>query len=257
MNPQLLVLCYHAISDTWPEQTAVASWDLSGQIEALLARGYRGATFTDALTAPPSPRTLVVTFDDAAASVYHRAAPVLDALGVPGTVFVPTDFPDRSEPMAWAGLEHWVGGPHEAELACMSWEQLGTLLENGWEVGSHTCSHPRLPSLADEELDRELRDSRCECEKRLGADCLSLAYPYGAVDDRVARAARRAGYAVAAIAPVAPTPPLPLLWPRVGVYRGDSPRRVWLRARHRALGSTPLVGASLATAKRAVDAFRR
>lgn len=257
MRPDILVLCYHAVSDSWPETTAVTSQSLRDQIKALLDRGYRGATFTDALTAPRHPRTLAVTFDDAATSVYENAAPLLAEFGVPGTVFVPTDFPGRSTSMTWAGLERWLGGAHEHELQCMSWDQLGSLAETGWEVGSHTCSHPHLTQLDDDELERELAESKRECERRLDVACLSLAYPYGDVDARVARAARAAGYATAAIAPVAPTVPLPLLWPRVGVYRGDSPQRVLLRARRRALGLSPFAGPLLAAARRVVGLIGR
>jgi peptidoglycan/xylan/chitin deacetylase (PgdA/CDA1 family) len=254
MRSDLIVLCYHALSDSWPEETAVRPADFEAQITSLLGRGYRGATFTEALTAPPGPRTLVVTFDDAAASVHERAAPLLAELGVPATVFVPTDFPGSGAPSAWAGLDAWVGGEHERELACMSWEQLGALAERGWEIGSHTCSHPHLTALDDVQLGEELSASKRECERRLGRACRSLAYPYSDVDARVARATREAGYVVAATVPTAPASPLPLLWPRVGVYRGESARRVWLRARRRSLGLFPLVDPVLSALRRITGA---
>jgi peptidoglycan/xylan/chitin deacetylase (PgdA/CDA1 family) len=239
-KPRIVVLCYHGLSDTWPDETAVSPRLFGEQVEAFLRRGYRGATFTEALTAPSAAKLLVVSFDDAAESVHRLAAPLLEALGVPGTVFVPTAYPDRGEAMSWSGLDRWVGGPHEAELGCMSWEQLGELAARGWEIGSHTHSHPLLSSLDDDELERELVVSKRECEEHLGSPCTSLAYPYGVADARVARAAREAGYLVAATVPVTPTPPLPLLWPRVGVYRGESARRVMLRALRRALGATAM-----------------
>jgi peptidoglycan/xylan/chitin deacetylase (PgdA/CDA1 family) len=71
----------------------------------LVDRGYRGATFTEALTAPPARRTLVVTFDDAPQSIAKLALPIMGKLGLPGTVFVPTSFPDNGRPMAWPGQE--------------------------------------------------------------------------------------------------------------------------------------------------------
>jgi peptidoglycan/xylan/chitin deacetylase (PgdA/CDA1 family) len=253
----LVVLCYHGLSDSWPDDTAVAPGDFAAQIAGFLRRGYRGATFTEALTAPPSPRTLSVTFDDAAASVYERAVPVLAELGVPATVFVATDFPDRGIPMGWPGLDAWVGGEHERELRCMTWDQLGSLTEQGWEVGSHTCSHPRLTTLGDEQLAEELVASKGECERRLDRPCRSLAYPYSDVDSRVARATQVAGYAVAATVPTAPARPLPLLWPRVGVYRGEGARRVWLRARRRSLGLVPLVDPLLSAMQRVTGGLSR
>jgi peptidoglycan/xylan/chitin deacetylase (PgdA/CDA1 family) len=124
--------------------------------------------------------------------------------------------------MSWQGIEEWLDTPQAAELTCMSWEQLRKLREQGWEVGSHTCTHPHLTRLDDDALADELRLSRLMCEERLEAPCVSIAYPYGDVDARVADAARKAGYRLGATLPVGFHGPTPLRWPRVGMYGGDS-----------------------------------
>jgi peptidoglycan/xylan/chitin deacetylase (PgdA/CDA1 family) len=90
MSPDLIVLCYHGVSETWPDPTAVTPSDFAAQLEGLLARGYQGQTLASALVAPAAPRTFAVTFDDAPLSVYERAAPILAELGLPATVFVAT-----------------------------------------------------------------------------------------------------------------------------------------------------------------------
>ncbi len=235
----LLVLCYHGISDTWPAPTTVKPGDFESQLEQLVGRGYRGATLSEALTVPPAEKTLVVTFDDAHRSVAELAAPVMARLGLPGTVYVPTAYAGSEKPMGWDGYDVWLGTEHERELLCMSWEQLRELATAGWEVGSHTKNHPRLSKLAEEPIKAELMESRRECEERMGAPCTSIAYPYSDYDDRAVRAAAEAGYRFAVTVPRGPAPALPLQWPRVGVYNGDSARRVMLRARARRL-STPL-----------------
>lgn len=257
MSTDVVVLCYHGISDTWPDATAVRVSDFTAQIEAMLGRGYRGQTFGAALAAPDSDRVMAVTFDDAPLSVYEKAAPILDDLGVPATVFVATRFTSEGKPASWQGLSRWLGTEHERDLACMSWEQLGNLMERGWEIGSHTRTHPRLSALAREDVRAELRESRRECELHLGAPCLTLAYPYGESNSIAAREARSAGYTAAATVPTTATAPLPLLWPRVGVYRGDSARRVWLRSRSRRLGMLPLARPLLSGAGRLSSRVRR
>jgi peptidoglycan/xylan/chitin deacetylase (PgdA/CDA1 family) len=233
--PGVLVLCYHGVSDTWPAPTAVTPELLEKQLSLLKRLGYRGATFTQALTAPPARRTLVVTFDDAPRSVAKLAAPILRALDLPGTVFVPTSFPGNGKPMAWPGQDEWAVSDHVEELTCMSWEELGELMGEGWEVGSHTRSHPHLTHLDDASLEEELRGSLEDCQRALGQPCRTLAYPYSDYDGRVVTAARDAGYLFAATVPREPVAPLPLQWPRVGVYRSDSVRRVaariWRRSR--------------------------
>lgn len=220
----------------------------------LVNRGYRGATFTEALTAPPTGRTLVVTFDDAPRSISNLAMPIMAKLGLPGTVFVPTSYPDNGRPMAWPGQEQWVGTEHEHELACMSWNELRGLADRGWEIGSHTRSHPRLTTLVDGPLQDELRGSREDCQEGLGRACRSLAYPYSDFDARVVRAAREAGYLFAGTAPGKPAAPLPLQWPRVGVARPDTARRLAIRIwRRSSLTGSPLargVDVALRSARR-------
>lgn len=236
----LLVLCYHGVSETWPAETSVTPQDFERHLEQLVRRGYRGATFSDALTTVTAERTLVVTFDDAHSSVLELAAPTMARLGLPGTVFVPTNYPGSDRLLAWDGYDVWLGTEHEEELRCMTWDQLSGLVADGWEVGSHTCSHPRLATLPDPEVASELGDSRQACEDHLGLPCRSIAYPYSDYDGRSVRAAADAGYLFAATVPVAPCSPLPLEWPRVGVFHGETARRVRLRARSRRLRASPL-----------------
>jgi peptidoglycan/xylan/chitin deacetylase (PgdA/CDA1 family) len=220
--PDLLVLCYHAVSDDWDAGLSVTPEDLERQVGMLVERGYRGATFTQAVTAPPARRTLAVTFDDGYRSVKELAEPILTRLGVPATLFVPTDWIGREEPMAWPGIDEWIGSEWEDELRPMNWDEARELEASGWEIGAHTCSHPHLTTCDDEALRRELVDSKRICEERLGSPCPSIAYPYGDVDARVMAAAHDAGYSAAAALPTRFHAPLPLSWPRVGVYRHDS-----------------------------------
>ena len=159
----VLVLCYHAVSERWPSELAVSPGLLDEQITALERRGYRAATFTRAVTDPPWRRTLAITFDDAYRSTLDLAAPVLARHGVPGTVFAPTDWVGREEPMSWPGIEEWSDGPHRDELLCLTWDGLGELAEQGWEVGSHTRSHPRLPQVGTTPTSEASWPARASC----------------------------------------------------------------------------------------------
>jgi peptidoglycan/xylan/chitin deacetylase (PgdA/CDA1 family) len=232
--PRVLVLCYHAVSESWPAPLAVDPRRLERQLAFLLERGYRGATFHDAV-ANGDEMTLAVTFDDGYASLRRHAAAILDELGLPATVFVPTAFPNAGERMSWPGIDHWLGGEYAEELRPLDWGELGELADAGWEIGSHTRTHPRLTELDDRALDEELRESRAECEERLGRPCRSLAYPYGAADGRVVAAAEAAGYSAAGTLSSRQPTPHRMRWPRVGVYRRDGMRRFRLKASPRLL----------------------
>jgi peptidoglycan/xylan/chitin deacetylase (PgdA/CDA1 family) len=240
----VLALCHHAVSADWDAPLSVTPERFEQQLRYVIDRGYRGVTFSEAALGGAEEKVVAVTFDDGYRSVLELAAPIMERLGIPGTLFVPTDHVGRDEPMSWPGIDRWLGGPHEHELLPLSWEQLRRLAEAGWEIGSHTRSHPHLIKVSDKQLDEELGGSRQECERMLDEPCLSLAYPYGDHDARVIAAAAAAGYSTAATLPADNPRPSPLSFPRIGVYHVDdersfrlkvSPTIRWLR-RSRAWG---------------------
>jgi peptidoglycan/xylan/chitin deacetylase (PgdA/CDA1 family) len=224
-----LVFCYHALSDSWDAPLSVPPDRFKRQVEMVLSRGYRPATFSEVTRAPRDAGLFALTFDDAFRSVHTLAVPLLRRLGIPATVFVPTEPVESGRPLAWEGTSQWVDGPGAAELTPMSWSELRELAHAGWEIGSHTTSHPHLPRLSDGELAAQLSESKAACEARLARPCTSFAYPYGDIDPRVVSAVRAAGYATAAALPGDFGRHDPLLWPRVGVYHRDDDRRFRLK----------------------------
>lgn len=226
----VLVLCYHALSPTWTAELSVTPTEFERQISRLHRRGWRAVTFTDAVFAPPAPRTLAITFDDAFASIKQYAVPILAAYKMPATVFAPTAFTSSGATLRWPGIDHWQTARDQHELISMSWDDLGDLIAGGWEVGSHARTHPHLTRLDDESLAIELGESRAECTRALGRPCQTIAYPYGDVDARVADAARRAGYRAGAALSSRLSRLGPYRHPRVGVYHRDVARRFDLKA---------------------------
>jgi peptidoglycan/xylan/chitin deacetylase (PgdA/CDA1 family) len=221
----LLVLCYHAVSPTWPAALCVTPAALDAQMADLAQRGYRGAQFTDVVEGRVGGRALAVTFDDNYRSVMELAKPILDRYGFPGTLFVPTAWPDDRRPMRWAGIDRWLGTEHEPEMESLTWEELRGLADAGWEIGSHTCSHPHLTQLDDAALARELSESKARIEAELSRPCVSIAYPYGDVDERVAAATAQAGYRAGGTIPRILRACEPLLWTRTPIFHVDDMRR--------------------------------
>jgi peptidoglycan/xylan/chitin deacetylase (PgdA/CDA1 family) len=76
----------------------------------------------------------------------------------------------------------------------MTVDELKDLHTKGFEIASHTKSHPKLPSLDDVKLIEELQGSKKDLEDRVGITVKTLAYPYYAYDDRVMKAVQDAGY---------------------------------------------------------------
>ncbi len=178
------------------------------------------------------PRSVVVTFDDGYTSTL-RAVPILEEFGFPGTVFVVTNFVESGAPLSWKGIEQWLRPETVGELRSLSWLELEQLATSGWEVGSHTLTHPLLTGTNDQSLSDELLQSRAVIERRLGR-CSSIAYPYGVADQRVAEAARRAGYEVGCTLTFTHSVDEPLRRPRIGM--GATGSRIRLAARFSRLG---------------------
>lgn len=207
---------------------------LSEQVAGFLGRGFRPLTFAEAARDHKG-KALAVTFDDAYRSVPALALPVLSELGVPATVFVPTADMAEGSLRAWPGIDEWIGTRWQRELTGATWTELERLAEAGWEIGSHTRTHPHLTSLDDESLRRELQGSHQDCVAATGHPCRSLAYPYGEADSRVAAAAREVGYeAAGTLADRIPAPangrPDPMLLPRLGVHQQDGRARLRLKS---------------------------
>jgi peptidoglycan/xylan/chitin deacetylase (PgdA/CDA1 family) len=217
-----LVLCYHAVSESWQDALSVSPAVFERQLRAVLQRGYRPAPAAE--TVRVWGKLLHVTFDDAFRSV-SRALPALERLGVPATVFACPALADRAEPFAVPELRAETG-EHADELLTMGWDELGGLVERNVEVGSHSLTHPHLTTLGDYELLRELQVSRERLEDHLGVRCRFLAYPYGEEDERVRAAARRSGYEAAFALPGREGPINIFALPRVGIWRKDGSVRV-------------------------------
>jgi peptidoglycan/xylan/chitin deacetylase (PgdA/CDA1 family) len=192
----VLVLCYHAVSPSWEAGLSITPTALDRQLAYLTDQGWQPVTFAEAVLGTSPGRVLSITFDDAFASVREYAAPILQRYGAPATVFAPTAFMGGDANLVWAGIDHWQQTDHAGELKAMDWDDLGQLAGAGWEIGSHTRTHPWLTHLDDPALSEELKASRRECSERLGRPCQTIAYPYGDVDALVIAAAPLATWPV-------------------------------------------------------------
>jgi peptidoglycan/xylan/chitin deacetylase (PgdA/CDA1 family) len=220
-----LVLCYHALTEDWPHALATPLATFERQLEGILRRGYRPASASEVVER--GGRLLHVTFDDAFRSV-SRGLPVLERLRLPASVYASTGFAGEGRPLDVPELAADAAA-HPDALATMDWDALRGLAERGVEIGSHTVTHPHLPRLSDEEVRRELQDSRRQIEDELARPCRFLAYPFGDEDARVRAAAAAAGYEAAFALPGREDRIERFAIPRVGVYRRDTGLRLRLK----------------------------
>jgi len=62
-----------------------------------------------------------------------------------------------------------------------------------FEVAVHTLTHPILPSLSDEDFDREVLEDKANLERLTGKPVIGLAYPGGSFDQRTVNRLRQLG----------------------------------------------------------------
>lgn len=77
------------------------------------------------------------------------------------------------------------------EFEIAGWDDLKRLDPRVVTIGSHTLSHPILTSLAPDEVDLELRESRAVLEHQLQREVKDFCYPNGELDEDTVRVARR------------------------------------------------------------------
>jgi peptidoglycan/xylan/chitin deacetylase (PgdA/CDA1 family) len=127
-----------------------------------------------------------LTFDDGYAGVFEHAVPILEALGMPATIFIVADAVGSGCAFPW---------DMDGTFRPASWTQIREAVRRGMEIGVHSATHPSLPSLSGRELEREIGWSRATIGDALGVAPQFFAYPFGHWSPRVRDAVRSAGYA--------------------------------------------------------------
>lgn len=200
---RVVFLCYHGVTELSarsphdPHGIHVRHTRFETHLD-YLRRRYHVISLREYLAAgregrPLSQYSVVLTFDDGFRNFLTAAAPRLAERGMPASVFIITDH--AAEEGAPGLGRRWEPADDRTYL---SWEEARTLeRDQKIEVGSHTCSHPRLLTLSPEETERELRDSFAATVAHIGHKSPALSYPKGEYSETLARQARAIGYACA------------------------------------------------------------
>ncbi len=216
-------LCYHGVGDVAPaadpQGLFVEAGLFAAHLDTLADDGYALVGTSELwrrVGAEERERIGALTFDDALAQTAETAMPLLAERGMRASVYVATALLDQPH-------------PHVEGERVMAASQVVELADAGFEIGAHTVDHPYLPSLSDDELHDQLRRSRAQLEDLIGERVASMAYPFGAVDERVARAARDAGYETACGC-AGPGPWDPMRLPREPVFPSVTTLRLRVKA---------------------------
>ena len=171
---------YHSVSDdvdadaTPYFRTVTSPKAFERQMRFLSESGYRAVTLTEACRAirdwgpgganrADADRPVAITFDDGFHDIRTTAFPIMQRLGMNGTVFLST---------AYIGRDFITG------RRCLGEADVRELAKDGVEFGSHTATHPQLKTLAREGIRAELSDSKRQIEEIIGSEVNAFSYPY-------------------------------------------------------------------------------
>ncbi|MAG62622.1 polysaccharide deacetylase [Candidatus Woesearchaeota archaeon] len=215
-----LILTFHSL-DTSGSVVSYNPDEFRQVVEGLLEEGVALVGLDEMLREEGTsgqPRALL-TFDDGFSSVHEHALPLLAELGVPALLYVVTGWVGRTNRWPTQGAE-------APELDLMDWSQLRELQAAGFELGSHTVEHPHLADLTEEELERELTNSKGQLEDELQQAVRHFSYPYGTYKSSTTEAVRKHyGTATTTDMRWLEADDDPLLLPRVDAYYLREPRR--------------------------------
>lgn len=181
----------------------------------------------------PVKKSVVLTFDDGYKNNAQFAAPVMNGLKMPYTVFVVTDYIGsgrwlplnqlywrwsqgglkmdelnelrkqiRQRPTAETqrrlGSDQVLSGPAvtagEESFAMLNWDEVRGMARNGADFGSHTHTHCNMAVESEPQLRSELQASKEVLERNLGRRAGLFAYPYGSMSELSREAVKQAGY---------------------------------------------------------------
>jgi peptidoglycan/xylan/chitin deacetylase (PgdA/CDA1 family) len=229
---RLIILAYHAIADLRADRR-LAEYGVppdlfAAQLETLAGDDWEFVGLDAVLAAqrgegPLPRRALLLSFDDAYTDLLEAGCPILERHGAPGLAFAVAD--------QIGGSNVWDSEKGSVELGLLDAAGLLAVAERGVEVGSHTASHCKLPTVSGEQLEREIVGSADRLEAIGLPRPRAFSYPYGESSPAVAAAVRAGGYEAAFTVAWGVQAPGgdPFAVPRIEIHASDTPQKLELK----------------------------
>jgi len=128
-----------------------------------------------------------ITFDDGYEGVFTYCRKILNKSSIKRKIIFPI--------VNYIGKYNtWDSSFYLNKYKHLSKDQIKILVSEGWEVGSHTCTHKYLGNLKNDEIVNELTESKQKLEEIINDEVTSFAPPYGIIDKRVLDISKSIGY---------------------------------------------------------------
>ncbi|HVY56131.1 MAG TPA: polysaccharide deacetylase family protein [Thermodesulfobacteriota bacterium] len=194
MAVKIPILMYHQISDDvhprYRDYTATVK-AFRAQMKVLKLLNYESISFDKLLECKEGkaklPRKpIIITFDDALEDAIDNSVPILKDFGFTAMYYVTTGYVGTRS--------NWMIPEVNIVFQVAPWPKIKNLCSMGFELGSHSVTHPHLNEVTAEECLREMTESRRTLEETLGREVRHMAYPHGAFNKTVRGLAYTSGY---------------------------------------------------------------
>ena len=171
-----VVVAFHRVGSRSPSDALTVDVEMFDRFCTFFQRHFRVIRLRDLVEklerGVELNRELAITFDDGYRDNFENAAPVLERLSLPATLFVVSRWMGTDVVPSWDSQR---GGRHP----WMTWDQVRSLHRRGFDIGAHTQTHVDLGTASETEAREEIFGARRELELQLAAPVDLFAYPYG------------------------------------------------------------------------------
>ena len=178
----VMILEYHRVNDETAktDDYSLTRDEFQQQLNYLKENGYNTISLMDYVKAEKygtelPENAIILTFDDGYEDNYTNMMPMVRAMGMKATMFVPINY---------IGKEHYV-----------SWQQLKEMQDNGIEIGSHSANH--IPLNQVDNLENETKLSKLLMEWNGLKTIYFFSYPNGVYTDESVKSLKENDYLAA------------------------------------------------------------
>lgn len=167
LGESIPVLVYHQVKSPANDPIFVTPQNFQQQINYLKDNGFETITMKNYydwrngdFEMPEKPVMLI--FDDGFSSVYTNAKPIMDEKNYVGTVAVVTRY------ASFTG----------SNTGYMRWSEIQPLVNDGWDMQSHSITHSHMLSLSESDFRYQLQNSKELIKNKTGLNPTSFVFPF-------------------------------------------------------------------------------
>lgn len=202
------VLMYHHINNHKGDMVTVTPEIFEKQMRYLHKSGYKTLKTGELLSYIKGDlflkeKAVLITFDDGWLDNYIFAYPVLKKYGLNSAIFIVASWIDEAS-INKPSVHAYIPTHEESVLlikqnqgskVVLNWDLIREMEDSGLvEIHSHTQNHLKCHHLSENDLSKELHESKDLIENRLGRECLCLCWPFGRYNDLAIKTAGEIGY---------------------------------------------------------------